>query len=87
VNITVSNRDIISNDWYKRFFSGLSPFGSWNFDDMFREFDEMRNEMERAFSEPFKNIEKRVLKDLVREYETSEGRKVREVGPIVYNRS
>jgi HSP20 family protein len=87
VNITVSNRDIISNDWYKRFFSGLSPFGSWNFDDMFREFDEMRNEMERAFSEPFKNIEKRVLKDLVREYETSEGGKVREVGPIVYGYS
>ena len=83
----MSNRDIIPNDWYKRFFSGRSPFGSWNFNDLFREFDEMRNEMERTFSEPFKNIENRVPKDLVKEYETPEGGKVREVGPIVYGYS
>ena len=83
----MSNKDIIPNDWYKRFFSGRSPFGSWNFHDLFREFDEMRNEMERTFSEPFKNIENRVPKDLVKEYETPEGGKVREVGPIVYGYS
>ena len=83
----MSNRDIIPNDWYKRFFSRRSPFGSWNFNDLFREFDEMRNEMERTFSETFKNIENRVPKDLVKEYETPEGGKVREVGPIVYGYS
>ena len=83
----MSNKDIIPNDWYKRFFSGRSPFGSWNFNDLFREFDEMRNEMERTFSESFKNIENRVPKDLVKEYETPEGGKVREVGPIVYGYS
>jgi HSP20 family protein len=83
----MSNRDIIPNDWYKRFFSGRNPFGSWNFNDLFREFDEMRNEMERTFSEPFKNIENRIPKDLVKEYETPEGGKVREVGPIVYGYS
>ena len=83
----MSNRDIIPNDWYKRFFSRRSPFGSWNFNDLFREFDEMRNEMERTFSETFKNIENRVPKDLVKEYETAEGGKVREVGPIVYGYS
>ena len=83
----MSDRDIIPNDWYKRFFSRRSPFGSWNFNDLFREFDEMRNEMERTFSEPFKNIENRVPKDLVKEYETPEGGKVREVGPIVYGYS
>jgi HSP20 family protein len=83
----MSNRDIIPNDWYKRFFSGRSPFGSWNFNDLFRGFDEMRNEMELAFSETFKNIENRVSKDLVREYETPQGGKVREVGPIVYGYS
>ncbi|HEX6645638.1 MAG TPA: archaeal heat shock protein Hsp20, partial [Nitrososphaeraceae archaeon] len=70
-----------------KFFSRQSPFGSWNFNDLFREFDEMRNEMERTFSEPFKNIENRVPKDLVKEYETPEGGKVREVGPIVYGYS
>jgi HSP20 family protein len=83
----MSNRDIIPNDWYKKFFSRQSPFGSWNFNDLFREFDEMRNEMERTFSERFKNIENRVPKDLVKEYETPEGGKVREVGPIVYGYS
>jgi HSP20 family protein len=83
----MSNRDIIPNDWYKRFFSGLSPFGRWNVNDLFKEFDEMRNEMNRTFSEQFKNIENKVPKDLVKEYETPEGGKVREVGPIVYGYS
>jgi HSP20 family protein len=87
VKITISNKDIIPNDWYKRFFSGLSPFGGWNFDDMFREFDETRKEMSRTFSEQFENIENRVPKNLIKEYETSEGGKVREVGPIVYGYS
>jgi HSP20 family protein len=59
----------------------------WNFDDMFRELDEMRNEMNRTFSEQFKNIENKVPKDLIKEYETPEGAKVREVGPIVYGYS
>jgi HSP20 family protein len=83
----MSNKDINPYDWYKRLFSGRTPFGSWNFNDLFREFDEMRNQMERTFSEPFKNIENRVPKDLVKEYETPEGGKVREVGPIVYGYS
>ncbi|HEX6670835.1 MAG TPA: archaeal heat shock protein Hsp20 [Nitrososphaeraceae archaeon] len=61
--------------------------GGWNFDDMFREFDEMRKETERAFSEQFKNIENKVPKDLIKEYETPEGGKVRQVGPIVYGYS
>jgi HSP20 family protein len=83
----MSNKDIIQYDWYKRLFSGRGAFGSWNFNDIFREFDEMRKEMERTFSEPFKNVENRVPKDLVKEYETPEGGKVREVGPIVYGYS
>ena len=83
----MSNKDINPYDGYKRLFSGRSPFGSWNFNDLFREFDEMRNQMERTFSEPFKNIENRVPKELVKEYETPEGGKVREVGPIVYGYS
>jgi HSP20 family protein len=63
-------------------------FGSgWNFDDMFREFDEMRKEAERLFSEQFKNIENKVPKDLIKEYDTPEGGKVRQVGPIVYGYS
>ena len=85
--MTMSNKDIIPYDWYKRFFSGRSTFGGWGFDDMFREFDEIRKEMNRTFSEQFKNIENRVPKSLIKEYETPEGGKVREVGPIVYGYS
>jgi HSP20 family protein len=44
----------------------------------------MRDDLEKRFSEQFKNIESKIPKDLVREYETSDGSKVREVGPIVY---
>ncbi len=51
--------------------------------DMFRGFDEMRREMERSFED----IEKRIPKNLVREYTTPGGGKVREVGPMVYGYS
>jgi len=43
----------------------------------------MKQEMEREFEE----MEKRIPKDLIREYTTSEGGKVREVGPMVYGYS
>ena len=54
---------------------------------MFRGFEEMRREMEGMFEEQLKNFQSTVPKDLVREYETPEGGKVREVGPIVYGYS
>jgi len=83
--------DIDPYNFFRQFFGGgarkRGEGRGWSFDDMFREFDEMRNEMERTFSETFKNIENRVPKDLVKEYETPEGGKVREVGPIVYGYS
>jgi HSP20 family protein len=47
----------------------------------------MRGEMEREFQDMFKNIETKAPKDLIREYETSEGGKVREYGPFVYGYS
>ena len=74
----LSSDDIEPFDWSRRFF-GRRGF----FDDMFRGFDEMRQEMEREFED----IEKRIPKDLVREYTTPEGGKVREVGPMVYGYS
>ena len=54
---------------------------------MFREFDEMRREINRTFSEQIKDIENTVPKDLIKEYSTPEGGKIREVGPIVYGYS
>jgi HSP20 family protein len=79
------------DDWFTRFFgTGIWPFarraggrsGSY-FDDLFRGFDEMRSE----FEQQFKNIENRAPKDLIREYESPGGGKIREVGPLVYGYS
>ena len=47
----------------------------------------MRREMEREFEEQYKDIETKAPKDLVREYETAGGGKVREYGPFVYGYS
>ena len=67
-------------DWYNRFFGkGRRGFG---FSDFFKGFDEMRREMENEFEHRFRDIETKAPKDLVREYETSEGGKVREFGNV-----
>ena len=83
--------DIDPYNFFRQFFGGgarkRGEGRGWSFDDMFREFDEMRKDMSKMFSEQFKNIEDKVPKDLIKEYETSEGGKVREVGPIVYGYS
>ena len=94
-----SSGDIEPYDWFKRFFSS-SGFGSSNrinnlmrnsglglFDrDFFRNFEDMEKEMERMFNQ-FNDMSTNAPKELVREYETQEGGKVREVGPIVYGYS
>ena len=85
--------DIEPFDWFRRFLGGSGSGGSsrsrgqFSFGDMFRGFEEMRREMEGMFEEQLKNFQSTVPKDLVREYETPEGGKVREVGPIVYGYS
>ena len=84
------DRDL--DDWLRGFFSGSGRFGlltlgrgggGWFGGDMPRQFEEMRREMERELVEQFKGIETTAPKDLVREYQTPEGAKVREVGPLV----
>src|SRR5215467_219722 len=75
--MVLSSDDIEPFDWYRRFF-GRRGFGGGFFEDMFRGFDEMRREMEREFE----GMEKRIPKDLVREYTTPGGGKVREVGNV-----
>ena len=92
----MSNWGIEPDDWFRRVFGGINfPFLSrrggsnddW-FRDMPRQFEQMRREMERMFQEQFTDIdETKIPKDLVKEYQTSEGAKVREVGPLVYGYS
>ena len=60
--------------------------GGWglgSFDDIFRGFEQMQREMDKELEDMKKNLPK----DLVREYETPEGGKVQEVGPLVYGYS
>src|SRR6185437_2555322 len=95
----MSNKDIDNYDLFKRFFGGfgrgfggrdnraLSNRGMDLFGrDFFREFDDVQEEMSKMFN-AFNDISTNAPKELVREYETSEGGKVREVGPIVYGYS
>src|ERR687889_355807 len=75
-------------DWFKsRLFRDIVPFsmardfsGDW-YSDVPRQFEQMRRQMETMFDET------KVPKDLIKEYQTSEGAKVREVGPLVYGYS
>ena len=60
-----------------------SPFGPWGFPDI----DEMMREMERAFSEQFKDLERELPKNLVRESRSPDGSTKKEIGPIVYGYS
>jgi HSP20 family protein len=71
------NCDIDSYDWFRRFNSRC--FGA----EFFRDFEEAEREFEDAFME----IETKASKELMSEYETSEGVKVREIGSFVYGYS
>jgi len=71
-------------DWFKKVFP--SRRGGWwlgSFDDVFRGLEEMQREMDKELEDMKKNLPK----DLVREYQTPEGGKVQEVGPLVYGYS
>jgi HSP20 family protein len=74
-------------DWFTRFF-GSSRRGraDW-FGNTFAGFDQMRRQMEKMFEEQLEDMQTKAPKELVREYETPEGGKVREIGPIVYGYS
>jgi HSP20 family protein len=76
-------------DWFTRFFGLSSRRGrsDWFGDDTFAGFDQMRRQMEKMFEEQLEDVQAKAPKELVREYETPEGGKVREIGPIVYGYS
>jgi HSP20 family protein len=80
------DRDL--DEWIRGIFSGrigLPTFGRGGAGgffggDMPRQFDEMRQQMERMLEDQFKRIESTAPKNLVKEYQTPEGAKIREVG-------
>jgi HSP20 family protein len=67
-------------EWFRKFM-GRPRFGLVR--DVLGDIEQMKKEMERRFREQFPDVPK----ELTREYETPEGIKVREVGPIVYGYS
>jgi HSP20 family protein len=69
------------DDWMKRWRRNLPP-GPWAFPDI----EELMKEMEKEFMQ-FKDIEKQVPKDLIREQKSPDGSVRREIGPIVYGYS
>jgi HSP20 family protein len=70
-----------NDDWPTRW-RKMMPFGPWSFPDI----EEMMKDMEKEFMQ-FKDIEKQVPKDLVREQNSSDGSVRKEIGPIVYGYS
>jgi HSP20 family protein len=89
----MSSRDRDVDEWFRRWWSPWWP--PWwgpgsrrggTGTDIFREFEEMRQDMTRMFEETVRDIDK-LPKDLIREYDTPTGGKVREVGPLVYGYS
>ncbi len=79
-----------NDDWFNRFFDfGNRRRSGWDrlFDmDPFKELEDMEKEIGRVFSE-LKDIQTDAPKELIREYQTPDGAKVREVGPLVYGYS
>lgn len=72
-------------EWMKRFFRrpGYGIGGR----DISWELEQMRKEIEKMFRESLQERPLETPKELVREYKTPEGGKVREIGPIVYGYS
>ncbi len=87
----MSNGNIEPYDWFNRFFGNINSrnrMGRGMFDtrDIFKDFEDMHKEMDRMFN-VFTNMSSNAPKELIREYQTPQGDKVREVGPIVYGYS
>jgi HSP20 family protein len=79
-----------NNDWFNRFFDfgGIRGRGWGRMFDMdpFKEFEDMEEQMGRMFGQ-LKDIQANAPKELVREYQTPDGAKVKEIGPLVYGYS
>ena len=83
--MSIRDRDI--DEWFRRWSPwGAGRRGGAGGENIFREFEEMRQDMERMFEETVRDID-RIPKELIREYDTSTGGRVREVGPLVYGYS
>jgi HSP20 family protein len=82
----MNNKNILTYDWFSNFFNPLNNRGFFDRSDVFRDFEDRYRGMDTMLN-VFNDISTNAPEELVREYETEEGVKVREVGPIVYGYS
>ncbi|WP_458745962.1 archaeal heat shock protein Hsp20 [Candidatus Nitrosocosmicus sp. T] len=82
----MNNKNILPYDWFSNFFNPLNSRGLIDRSEVFRDFEDRHRGMD-AMLNVFNDISTNAPEELVREYETEEGVKVREVGPIVYGYS
>jgi HSP20 family protein len=82
----MNNKNILPYDWFSNFFDVVNNMGLYDRRDVFRDFKDSYRGIDTMFN-VFNDISTNAPKELVREYETEEGVKVREVGPIVYGYS
>lgn len=83
------SNNILPFDWINKFFDqgNNNRFGRlFGTESLMSEIESMHKEMDSIFEE-FSNNSKQGPKEQVREYETGDGKKVRQVGPIVYGYS
>lgn len=71
------------DDFFERYRRRRLPFFGFPFADL----DEFMKEFDRLYGEAFKDVEKWVPKDLVRERRLPDGRISREMGPFIYGYS
>ena len=82
----MNNKNTLPYDWFSNFLNPLNNRGFFDRSDVFRDFEDRYSGMD-AMLNVFNDISTNAPEELVREYETQEGVKVREVGPIVYGYS
>lgn len=82
----MNNKNLLPYDWFSNFFNPLNNRGLIDRSDVFRDFEDRYRGMDTMYN-VFNDISTNAPEELVREYETEEGVKVREVGPIVYGYS
>ena len=82
----MNNKNILTYDWFSNFFNPLNNRGLFDRNDVFRDLEDRYRGIDAMYN-VFNDISTNAPEELVREYETEEGVKVREVGPIVYGYS
>jgi HSP20 family protein len=82
----MNNKNILPYDWFSNFFNPLNNRGLLDRSDVFRDLEDRYRGIDAMYN-VFNDLSTNAPEELVREYETEEGVKVREVGPIVYGYS